>query len=133
MRLVRISGLVVALAACAWYALGIRETHETKRANAIVSASTSLTAEQVREASSLLSSAKVLNPDSTPDVLRAQLERDQGQLTQARATLQRVVAREPENIVAWLWLAKSSTGNPTAGIGALLQIRRLMPAVPPAP
>jgi predicted Zn-dependent protease len=133
MQLVRIAGLVVALAACAWYALGIRQTHETNRATAIVSASTPLSAEQVREASSLLGSANVLNPDSTPDVLRAQLERDQGQLSQARATLERVLAREPENIVAWLWLAKSSTGNPKAGIGALLQIRRLMPAVPPPP
>jgi len=133
MRLLRTAGLVVALAACAWYALGIREAHETDRATAIVSASTPLSTEQVREASSLLSSAMVLTPDTTPDVLRGQLERDQGLLAQARATLGRVVEREPENVVAWLWLAKSSTGSPRTGIGALLQVSRLMPAVPPPP
>jgi predicted Zn-dependent protease len=124
---------MVALAACAWYALGIRETHETDRATAIVSASTPLSAEQVREASSLLSSAKVLNPDTAPDVLRGQLERDQGRFAQARATLERVIAREPDNAVAWLWLAKSSPGMPKTAIGALLHISRLVPAVPPAP
>jgi Flp pilus assembly protein TadD len=133
MRVVRIAGLVFALAACAWYALGVRQARDTGRAAAIVSVATPLTAEQVSKASSLISAAKVLNPDSTPDVLQAQLERDQGQFAQARATLERVVAREPDNAVAWLWLAKSSPGMPKTAIGALLQIRRLVPAVPPPP
>jgi predicted Zn-dependent protease len=133
MRILRIAGLVVSLAACAWYVLGVRQARETGRAAAIVSATTPLSAGQAREASSLLRAAKVLNPDTTPDVLQAQLERDQGRFAQARTTLERVVAREPENVIAWLWLAKSSPGRPKTAIGALLQIRRLVPSVPPPP
>jgi len=133
MRLLRIAGLVVPLAACAWFVLGIRQARETSRAATIVSSAPPLNDRQVREASSLLRAAKVLNPDTTPDVLQAQLERDQGRFAQARTTLERVVAREPENLVAWLWLARSSPGKPKTAIGALLQIRRLVPPVPPPP
>jgi hypothetical protein len=74
-----------------------------------------------------------LNPDREVDVLRAQLERDQGNLGGARAILDRVVLKEPDNLDAWIWLARSSVGDPKDFYTAAYRVRQLVPPVPPPP
>ena len=131
MRLTRLVGVLIAIALCAWFALGIRQAQETTKATAIVSATTPLTAAQIKQVSDLVSDARALNPDTAVDVLRAQLDRDQNELVAARQVLERVVAKEPDNAVAWVWLARSSRGAPLTFANALRRLRSLVPAVPP--
>ena len=125
--------LVVALVAAGWYVVGIRQAEDTGRASALVSGGTRLSAAQASRASALLDSAAFLNPDREVDVLRAQLERDQGNLGGARAILDRVVLKEPDNLDAWIWLARSSVGDPKDFYTAAYRVRQLVPPVPPPP
>ena len=125
--------LLLALLACAWFALGIRQAHDTAQADAIVSGTAALSNVQADHAASLLTAARFLNPDAEVDVLRGQLALRQGDRAAARRILGDVVQREPMNVVAWLWLAKSSSGDERLGVLALHQIARLDPTVPPVP
>jgi hypothetical protein len=128
-RLVRILGLALALVACAWFALGIRQARDTNRAAAILNSTAPLSRSQVQQASSLLDGAEVLNPDTQVDVLRARIHRHQQDYAGARAILERVVAKEPGNVSAWLWLAESSKGAPRTFLHALHRIDQLEPPV----
>jgi Tetratricopeptide repeat len=130
---VRVALVAVALLAAGWFAIGMRQARDVDHANAIVSGSGQPSAAQARRASSLLSAAAFLNPDRQVDVLRAQLEREQGDLRGARKILKRVVSTEPENLLAWVWLARSSIGDLKDFYAAAYRIRQLLPPVPPAP
>jgi predicted Zn-dependent protease len=111
---VRIALVAVALVACAWFALGIRQAHDVNAAGAILD-SPRLTGAQARHAAH----AAFLNPDRQVDVLRAQLRRDQGDLRGARAILRPVISSEPDNLQAWLELARSSAGDRASASRAL--------------
>lgn len=132
-RAARIIGVLIALVVCAWFVLGIRQAQETTKATAIVSGTAPLTRDQISQAGDLLHAAQALNPDTDVDVLRAQLDRDQNELVAARHVLEQVVAREPDNAVAWLALAESSRGAPRTFLEALVHVRRLAPPVPQQP
>jgi predicted Zn-dependent protease len=122
--------IAIALLSAGWFALGVRQANEISAATLIVSsAGHHLTPGQVRHARALLSSAAVLNPDSTVEVLRAQLDRDQGDLRGARRILNRVVAREPDNLAAWSALGLSAAGSRATALRALRNAVRLDPAV----
>jgi predicted Zn-dependent protease len=129
--MVRIAAALLAIVLCAWFGLGLVQAKNTDRATAILTAGTRLTAAEQRRVNDLLNTAGALNPDSQVDVLRAQLRLDQGNPAAARAILERVVQREPDNAVAWLWLAKSAAGSPRTFFRALEHVRRLVPPVPP--
>jgi predicted Zn-dependent protease len=90
-----------------------------------------LTGAQARHAAQLLQSAAFLNPDRQVDVLRAQLRRDQGDLRGARAILRPVISSEPDNLQAWLELARSSAGDPHDFFLAAFRVRQLVRTVPP--
>jgi predicted Zn-dependent protease len=124
---------LLAIAACGWFVLGVRQTRDTDRATALLSAGTAIKRGDAARVSSLLDGASLLNPDRQVDVLRAQLERDQGDLPRARSILERVVASEPSNLLAWATLAEFSIGEPGAFRAAALRIRQLAPPVPPPP
>jgi len=100
----RIALVAVAVLACAWFALGIRQVHDQQRAESLVNGHGKLTAAETARARRLLDGAAELNPGSEPDFLRAQLAFRAGDRAAARRVLQRVVRREPENINAWLLL-----------------------------
>ncbi len=76
---------VLALVCCAWFALGVRQSHDLAAANAIVSAQGKPTPAQARRVNSLLDSASTLNPDQQVNILRAGLNVDLGRYQQRDA------------------------------------------------
>ncbi len=130
MRLARAAALVFAVIACAWFALGIRQGHDTARATAILQGGTHrLSTDQADRAGSLLHSAAFLNPDTTVDLLRAQLAADQGERSQAQAIALRAAIQEPDNVQTWFAVARLASGE-RAYIRALIEIHRLFPNMP---
>ncbi len=125
--------LVLALVMAAWFALGIRQAQNTNQASALVAPGARLTASQAAKASDLLDAAGFLNPDRQVEVLRAELRADRGDLSGARRILKGVVRTEPQNLAAWLALARSSAGDVTDFYAAAYAIHHLVPPVPPAP
>ena len=72
--------------------------------------------------------ARLLNPDTTPDVGRALLYLAQEKRPAARALLEDVLRREPDNLTAWAALYNVSRGHdPAAGRRALAARARLDP------
>ena len=106
----RIVVLGVAVAAAAWFALGIRQSIDTSRASALITGPAPLSAKDVSRASSLLHSASTLNPDRTVDILRGQLAIDQHRPAAAVAMLESVTRAEPQNLSAWVQLAYAAAG-----------------------
>jgi predicted Zn-dependent protease len=120
---------LVSLVVCAWFVLSIRQAQATTAASAIVTGTSRLPAAQAEHVASLLSSAQTLNPDRQVDVLRGELELGQGDRVAARRILEQVVAREPENVLAWEWLARASVGDLREFYLAAYRIRQLLPPV----
>jgi hypothetical protein len=118
---------LVALVACAWFVIGIRQTHQLTVASAIVSGPQPLSAARAAHAASLLRSAGWLNPDSEVDLARAKLFVDQRRYAAARHVIDGVLADEPQNAAAWLALAHSSHGDPNAFYTAVIELRKLVP------
>jgi predicted Zn-dependent protease len=119
----------VAVLTAGWFGLSVRQASELGAASSIVSGGRHLSTRQALQARGLLDSAALLNPDSTVDLLRGELDRDQGDLRAARRVLNRVVAREPDNLAAWYALGLSAGGSPATGLRALRNVVRLAPAV----
>ncbi len=113
---VRISALVVAVAACAWFALGIMQSIDTTRATAIVSSSAPMTPQRAARARSLLDSARTLNPDLTVTMLRGELASELNQPARAVALLESVTASEPLNADAWVTLARVALHHDTPAL-----------------
>jgi predicted Zn-dependent protease len=120
----RLGFAALAAVVCAWFALGAVQAHSISRANAILNSPDALTARQIADARSLLSTAGTLNPDSQVDLLRAELLQSENNNAAARVIYRRVVRREPENVLAWDLLAQA--GEPSA----LRQVAKLEPDVP---
>ncbi|HXC39930.1 MAG TPA: tetratricopeptide repeat protein, partial [Burkholderiales bacterium] len=63
----------------------------------------------------------------------AQLDTFTGRPRSAVRRLNRIVAREPRNLEAWLLLAQTArTVDPAAALRAAARVRRLSPPVPPS-
>lgn len=120
----------LALVACAWFAFGIRQAIDTSRATAIANQSKHATAAQVHRVSSLAHDARVLNPDTQPDVLLGQTETEHGDFVAARGVLKQVTRSEPQNVTAWLWLTRASRGDPVTFYVAAFNVRQLEPRFP---
>ena len=72
--------------------------------------------------------ARLLNPDTTPDVRRAFLYQGTGRPGEAAALLESVLRREPENLDAWgLLYAFTRERDPEAARRALSARERLDP------
>jgi predicted Zn-dependent protease len=103
--------IILAVLVCAWFALGIRQTRDTARATAIIASAASANGPSAAQASherSLLKAAGTLNPDKQLDVLRGQLALLQGNNRSAARILEGVVAQEPLNVEAWVYLARAA-------------------------
>lgn len=125
----RFALLGLALLACGWFVVGIRQNHELDGASAIVAAASPVDAAQARHGAALLRSAAFLDPDKQVAVVRAQLDDARGELPAARALLRSVVASEPDNVQAWLALESSSAGDPREFYLAALRIQQLVPPI----
>jgi predicted Zn-dependent protease len=103
--------IILAVVVCVWFALGIRQTRDTARATAIIASAASAngpSAAQTSHVQSLLRAAGTLNPDKQLDVLRGQLALLRNDNRGAARILQGVVAREPLNVEAWVYLARAA-------------------------
>ena len=116
MKVVRISALAVAVAACAWFALGIVQSIDTTRATAIVSSSAPMTAQRAARVRSLLDTAQTLNPDRTITILRGELASELNQPARAVRLLESVTAAEPLNADAWVTLARVALHHDTPAL-----------------
>lgn len=127
--LVRALGLLMAAIVCGWFAVSIRQAHDTSRASDIITTGSSpLPPAQVQRSQSLLHAAAQLNPDRAVELLRAQLAVRQRRLAQARAIALDVARAEPQNTNAWLAYGNASSNDRR---GFLLALRRLHQLVPP--
>jgi hypothetical protein len=124
--------LAVAVAACAWFALGARQAVDTNRASALIGGPSPLSPGEARHARSLLSSAGTLNPDLTPDILRGELALQQGQDAAAERNLESVTRREPLNLEAWsaLAFAAARASDRATLIRAARNVSALYPKLP---
>lgn len=127
-RGVRAGAVVVAVAIAAWFGIGVLQARDTSRATAGLSGAR-LTPAQARRTASLLHDAGFLNPDRQVDVLRAQLYLNQGNERAARSLLIRVVRAEPDNLGAWISLARASVHDVRWFYAAAYRIRYLVPPV----
>lgn len=128
MPIVRGAVIVLALVASAWFGLGALQAIDANRATQVLTSSGPLTAAQAQRAHSLLTSAAVLNPDRTVDLLRGELALEQGHPLAAVRIIEGVTAAEPDNIEAWVALARVAQHHDNAAIErAVANIGRLDP------
>jgi predicted Zn-dependent protease len=131
MTFTRVATGLLGLLAAAWFAVGVYQSHAVSRATSIAAGKGQLTAAQARRADDLLHDAATLNPDRAVDVLRAQVALARGDAARSRQILSGVVAREPQDLDAWIVLARASTGVFRQRQIALLQILKLAPPAKP--
>jgi predicted Zn-dependent protease len=129
---VRAGALALALVACAWFALTLRQADEVAAASQILAGPQPLTAARADRAAALLRAAATLNPDRGVAILEGELALEAGHPAQAQRILARVVTAEPQNLQAWIWLARSSYGAPATFRRAVQAVGRLLRNVPPA-
>jgi predicted Zn-dependent protease len=106
MRVVRSALVLLSLAVCAWFVVGVIQARDLNHATNIVQSSRSLTSAQVEQARSLLDTAATLDPNRNVGLLRAQLAVASGERRQAIQLALRVTAQEPRNLNAWLLVAQ---------------------------
>ncbi len=117
----------VAVIVIAWLAVMERDARLQARAGAAIDAG------ELDRAEDDLLRARLLNPDTAPDVTRAVLYRATGRERPAIALLEDVVRREPDNLTAWSVLRLSATGtDPGAFRRALAALQRLDPVNVPS-
>jgi predicted Zn-dependent protease len=126
-RIARAATLLLALVVCAWFALGIRQAHETAKATDVIASSSSLTSRQLDEVQSWLDSAGTLNPDHSVDILRAQALIKVGRAGTAERLMEHLTRSEPLNLEAWIWLGGAALGDPAVALRAIAHIDTLDP------
>jgi hypothetical protein len=127
---VRVGVVLVAAALLAWLAVMEYDARTLNRG--VETASEMLTSGGTpagfRSAEADFRDARLLSPDTTPDLHRAVLYRVHAREPQAIALLEDVVRREPDNVTAWNVLHALVRGrDPAAARRALAARRRLDP------
>ena len=118
----RVAVVVIAVAVLAW--LAVMERDVRLQARASDETHHGATPGELNAAAAHLRGATFLNPDATPDIARAVVENARGQRELAIALIEQVVAREPENLLAWQVLALYARGNDPAALRRALDARR---------
>ena len=130
----RLAVFAVAVAVCAWFVLGVVQTHDQTRATSLIDQSGTPTAALTAQILSLLGGAATLNPDRDIDVLRAQAQTRAGRSAAALATARRIVRAEPQNPDGWIVLGfAAGQADPSLARLAQAKLLALAPPVPPAP
>jgi hypothetical protein len=127
---VRLALLTVALAACAWFALGVRSVNDQNQVNALLNAHDHLTPAQAQAATATLNQARVLDPDEDLNILRAQVKFHSGDVAGAVRVARGVVSDEPRYADGWLVLeVLSDRIDPALNRLAQARLAELVPAV----
>jgi lipopolysaccharide biosynthesis regulator YciM len=108
MRLARLLVAGSALVLCAWFALGIRQAHDTTAATAIINQNANVSAVAAAHAGSLLDRAATLNPAVQITILRSQLALRRNEYRRAIAIARQATRQEPSNVATWLAVAVAS-------------------------
>jgi tetratricopeptide (TPR) repeat protein len=112
----------VAVVVLAW--LGVMERDARLQARGVAAAGRG----DVERAESDLLRARFLNPDTNLDMNRVLVYRASGRLPEARALVEDVLRREPDNLAAWGALyGLTRERDPAAAQRALDALRRLDP------
>jgi hypothetical protein len=114
----RVAVAVVAVLVIAW--LGVMERDERLLQRGVKASS----AGQAARAERAFRDARLLNPDSAPDVLRSFLYAGTDRREEAQALTEEVLRREPDNLTAWVVLMRV---DPRSAQRALAARRRLDP------
>jgi hypothetical protein len=117
---------LLGLLVCAWFALGIRQSTDQSRAEAIIAAGPPSPA-QARRAERLLNSAGTLNPDRQIDLDRSSLLNQLGRRLAARRIALSVARAEPQNLTAWLAVGATVGDNRRLGLTIIAHVLRLDP------
>jgi hypothetical protein len=119
---------ILAVLAVAWFAVGVRQAHDTDVASNIITGAAPISPAQAQHAAALLHDAAQLNPDTAVDLLRSRLALRLREPARARAIALSVTRSEPENLEAWVAYGSAASGDP--GVFALA-LRRLNALAPP--
>ncbi len=130
MRVARIVLGLVAIVACAWFVVGIRQAHDVSQAISLISSGRVTSHVQFERALALLRGARALNPDQAVNILRGEAALEHGDAQTAQRILRTVTRSEPRNLDAWLWLAKSAGTDRQLFFQALKRVRALEPILP---
>jgi hypothetical protein len=120
--LARAAVAAIVVVVVGWLAVMERDVRLQARASA--ESHHGATAAELDAAAADLRSATFLNPDATPDIARAVVENARGQRARAIALIERVVDREPENLLAWQVLALYARCSDPAALRRALDARR---------
>jgi predicted Zn-dependent protease len=121
----RIGVAIVAALVLAW--LGVMERDARLLARGIEAAGGAGRPADLPRAEAAFRSARLLNPDTRPDVLRAAIQSRRGRHAEAVAALEAVVRREPDNLGAWSVLSSVGKDDPAIVGRALAARARLDP------
>jgi predicted Zn-dependent protease len=134
MRAARLAIAALAVAACAWFVIGVIQSDNESRANAAINGGGTPTLAQTAQIEHWLDSARTLNPDRNIDLLRAQAEVRAGQSAKALALMKRVVRDEPRSADAWIVFGfAAQSQSPALARHAHAEVLKLAPPVPRAP
>lgn len=118
---------MAALVVAAWFALGVRETHELNTVTSLLAGQPRLTAAQAKRADDLLQSAGTLNPDRQEELLRGEVALAAGNVAAAQRIVLNVAHEEPDNIAVWDELARAAGSNHRLILLAFDNFLRLSP------
>lgn len=100
----RLAVLGLAVAACAWFALGEVQTHDQTVAETLLDQSETPSAATTARIMSLLKTAGTLNPDRDIALDRSQAQTRGGHARVGVIIARKVVQAEPDNVDGWIVL-----------------------------
>jgi hypothetical protein len=118
---------VVAVVVLAW--LAVMERDARLQARGVKAAGQLRVPGNFARAESDLLDARLLNPDTTPDLARAVLYQAAQRPEQAAALVENVLRREPENLAAWSFLLAVERGRDSAAVARAVAARRRLDPV----
>jgi hypothetical protein len=95
----RVAVAVVAVAVIAW--LAVMERNVRLQARAVQTSDHLVVPGNAASAEAAFRDARLLNPDTAPDLGRAYVYQARGRRADAAALLSDIVRREPDNLIAW--------------------------------
>lgn len=118
----------VAVLVCAWFVIGLRQSTGLGRAEAVLGTNPrALAPGQGARVAAALREAAWLNPDRQVELERSLLALDRGDRARARSLATQVAQAEPQNLQAWIALARTAGGDPALFSRALRHVVELVP------